>query len=534
MTNYPAQIDNDASLPRVIDLQSPVYGDTVNRLRDAIVAIEGELGPQPATVYTNVRSRLDHIENLITQQVVTINGDLGGTPSFPLVIGLQGRPLSSAAPVVNQSITWNGIAWAPGNAVQLAQDIGNTFSLPFVVGLQGRPVSPQAPTTNQILTWDGYKWIPTTVNVTLNVLPTVTLLPVDITFLGGDGYNGVSTPLRVGARQVDMSSYPSTTLDGRVRTMSFRADLEVTNTSATGVALLKNTTNNEIVMTGTTFTVSAATNTVPIQITTLTPHTFTTGQVVAIAGVVGNAAANGVFVATVIDSTHFTLNGTTGSGNYTSGGTVCVPLTTNSLSSTEVNGVVTSGNFAGVMRTDTVCMYEVQIYILNGQVSDQVICRNARLYVTYSPPVNPSDLLALSMPTDINFVAGTELNGFSTPAGMGGRQLDITKFPALMPDGSGRQRLIEFFADVEVSAAGVDGYCQLYDTVSNAVVVNTNFHFTNTVATEIHSVPLSVGTVPGTIRSDITGRYEVQLWKVSNSVADRVLCNNARLTIFYQ
>lgn len=534
MTNYPAQIDNDASLPRVVDLQTPIYGDTVNRLRDAIVAIEGELGPQAAGTYTSVRFRLDHLENVVTQQVVTLNGDLGGTPASPLVIGLQGRPLSSAAPGFTQVIAWNGVAWAPANSLQLAQDLGNTATQPYVIGLQGRPVSNQAPVAQQVLTWDGYKWLPTTQTITFNLLPTVTLLPVDIMFLGGDGYNGTTTPLRVGARQVDMSNYPATTLDGRTRTMTFRADLEVTNAAATGVALLKDSSSNALIMTGTTYSITNATNTSPIQITTLTPNTFTTGQVVAIAGVGGNVAANGAFTITVINSTNFQLNGTTGNGAYTNGGQVCNPLTTSSLASTEVNGVVLSGNFAGVMRTDQVSMYEVQIYLLNGGLTDQVICRNARLYVTYSPPINPSGLLALAMPTDINFITGTELNGFSTPAGMGGREFDVTKFPALMPDGSGRTRVIEFFADVEVSAAGVDGYCQLYDTVSNAAIASTNFHFTNTTAAEIHSIPLVVGTVPGSIRSDITGRYEVQLWKVSNSVADRVLCNNARLTIFYQ
>lgn len=534
MTNYPAQIDNDASLPKVVDLQTPVYGETVNRLRDAIVAIEGELGAKPATVYTTVRSRLDHIENLITQQVVTLNGDLGGTPSSPLVIGLQGRPLSSGAPTFKQVIGWNGVAWAPTDAVQIAQDLGNTALAPYVVGLQGRPVSDQAPDTNQVLTWDGTKWLPVTQTVVINVLPTVTLLPVDILFLGGDGYNNTSTPMRVGARTVDMSNYPSTTLDGRTRTMTFRADMEVSNSSATGVALLKDATNNAIIMVGNTNTVTNASNTSPIQITTQVAHGYSNGQIVAISGVGGNLAANGVFTITVVDSTHFTLNSTTGNGTYTNGGLICIPLNTNSISSVELNGAVTSGTFAGVMRTDQVPNYEVQIYILNGQVTDQVICRNARLYVTYSPPVNLTNLVSLAMPTDINFISGTELNGFSTPAGMGGRELDITRFPALMPDNSGRVRVIEFFADVEVSAAGVDGYCQLYDTVSNAVVTNTTFHFTNTVATEISSIPLLVGTVPGTIRSDITSRYEVQLWKVSNSVTDRVLCNNARITIFYE
>lgn len=533
MTNYPAQIDSSASLPPVVDNATPVAGFTVNRLRDAIIAVETELGVKPSGTFTTVRQRLDTIEHLFTLNVVTINGDIGGVPSDPLVIGLQGRPISSAAPSANQVLAWNGISWAPANSIQLTQDLGNTVASPFVIGLQGRPVSNQAPTSNQVLTWDGYKWLPVTQNVTLNILPTVTLLPVEITFLGGDGYNGTSTPFRAGARLVDMSFYPSSTGDGRIRTMTFRADLEVTNAAATGVVVLKDATSNALVMTGTTFNISNASNQSPIQITTTAPHGYSTGQIVQISNVGGNTAANGVFIVTVINGVTFSLNGTTGTGTYTNGGQVSIPLTTSSLASTELSGTIVSGNFAGVMRTDQVSMYETQIYILNGGATDQVICRNARIYITYSPPAVISTLLALAMPTDIMFISGTELNGFSTPAGMGGRLFDVTQFPVLMTDGSGRTRTIEFFVDAEVSSAGVDGYCQLYDTVSNAVVTGTNFHFTNTTAQEFHSVPLTIGTLPGNIRQDFTSRYEVQLWKVSSSVADRAIVNNARLTITY-
>lgn len=533
MTNYPAQIDNNASLPLVVDNQTPIGGATVNRLRDAIIAIESELGAKPSGTFATVRGRMDHIETLITQQVVTINGDLGGTASFPLVIGLQSRPISPVAPTFAQSLAWNGIAWAPQDTVHLAQDLGNTIVSPYVVGLQGRPISDQAPTTNQVLTWDGTQWLPATQSIILNILPTVTLLPAEIIFLGGDGYNNSSSPMRVGARAVDMSFYPSSTLDGRIRTMTFRADLEVSNASATGVALLKDSSSNAIIINGTSYNVSNATNTAPIQITTDSPNSFTNGQLVTISGVNGNTAANGVFTITVINGSNFTLNGTIGNGTYTNGGLAGTPLSTSSLGSVELSGVVSSGDFPGVMRTDQVSNYEVQIYILNGQPTDQVICRNARLYIVYSPPATVSTLLALAMPSDINFISGTELNGFSTPAGMGGRLFDVTKFPALLTDGSGRSRTIEFYADVEVSAAGVDGYCQLYDTDNNIPVVGTNFHFTNIVADEIHSIPLTVGSSPGNIRNDATTRYEVQLWKVSNSVADRVLINNARLTITY-
>jgi len=534
MTLYPAQIDNNVSLPRVVDNQTPVGGETVNRLREAVIAIENELGAKPSGTFTTVRARMDRIETLITQQVVVLAGDLGGTNASPLVIGLQGRPLSSAAPAPGQVVGWNGIVWQPTDSLVLAQDLGNTPAAPYVVGLQGRPVSTQVPTNNQVLTWDGYIWKPVSQIVTLNVLPTVTLLPVDILFLGGDGYSATTSPFRVGSRAVDMSSYPATTLDGRSRIMTFTADIEVTNPAAIATVQLKDVTSNAII-TGPITNVSAATNASPIQITTTTAHSLVTGQTATIASVGGNTAANGNFVVTVLNSTQFTLNGTTGNGAYTSGGIVTgnAILNTSSQTSTEFSATIISGNYAGVMRTDQTSMYEVQIFITGGSSTDQVICRNARVVVRYSPPVNITDLLALAMPTDISFVAETSLSGFSTPAGIGGRNFDVTLFPAAMTDGSGRTRTIEFYADVEVSAPGVDGYLQLYDTTSNAVVGNTQFHFTNTLGAEVHSIPLVVGTSPGNIRSDIASRYEVQIWKTSASPTDRAICNNARLTIFY-
>ena len=44
MTTYPSQIDTSITLPLVVDNASAVKGDTVNRLRNAIVAVEQELG----------------------------------------------------------------------------------------------------------------------------------------------------------------------------------------------------------------------------------------------------------------------------------------------------------------------------------------------------------------------------------------------------------------------------------------------------------------------------------------------------------
>ena len=72
----------------------------------------------------------------------------------------------------------------------------------------------------------------------------------------------------------------------------------------------------------TTRTVTAATNASPIQITTSAANALTTGQTVTISGVTGNTAANGTWIITVINSTNFTLNSSTGNGAYISGGNV--------------------------------------------------------------------------------------------------------------------------------------------------------------------------------------------------------------------
>jgi hypothetical protein len=69
-----------------------------------------------------------------------------------------------------------------------------------------------------------------------------------------------------------------------------------------------------------TKTLTAATNATPIAIT-ITGHGYSTGDTVVVTGVVGNTAANGTWEITVTDANTFTLDGSAGNGNRTSGGT---------------------------------------------------------------------------------------------------------------------------------------------------------------------------------------------------------------------
>src|SRR5690348_3284911 len=67
--------------------------------------------------------------------------------------------------------------------------------------------------------------------------------------------------------------------------------------------------------------VSDATNASPIVVTTTAAHLMATGDRVRVSGVTGNTAANGDFTITVLTSTTFSLDGSTGNGAYVSGGT---------------------------------------------------------------------------------------------------------------------------------------------------------------------------------------------------------------------
>lgn len=70
------------------------------------------------------------------------------------------------------------------------------------------------------------------------------------------------------------------------------------------------------------FTISNATNATPIVITTTAEHGLTTGDQVLVGGVLGNTAANGLWLVTVTSTTAFSLDTSVGNGAYTSGGTV--------------------------------------------------------------------------------------------------------------------------------------------------------------------------------------------------------------------
>lgn len=67
--------------------------------------------------------------------------------------------------------------------------------------------------------------------------------------------------------------------------------------------------------------VTGATNASPIVISAAHGGQVVVGQSVTVASVGGNTAANGTFVVSAVNSSTFTLTGSSGNGAYTSGGT---------------------------------------------------------------------------------------------------------------------------------------------------------------------------------------------------------------------
>ena len=122
-TLYPAVLDNSSTLPTAIDNNTPVSAASVNVLRDAILAIERTLGVVPQGIYSTVRARLDALDAIIQSIIagggggvgtsVTFAGDLTGTSTHQVVVGLQTRPVNPITPVAGQTIIFDGYQWNP-------------------------------------------------------------------------------------------------------------------------------------------------------------------------------------------------------------------------------------------------------------------------------------------------------------------------------------------------------------------------------------------------------------------------------------
>jgi hypothetical protein len=95
----------------------------------------------------------------------------------------------------------------------------------------------------------------------------------------------------------------------------------------------------------------------PIVVTTASVNNYKTGQTVTVTGVGGNTNANTTAVITFIDTTHFSLNGTTGNGSYTTGGIVTTGAAVNvNISGNEIT-TFNSSQVAPIINQRLICYY---------------------------------------------------------------------------------------------------------------------------------------------------------------------------------
>lgn len=91
-------------------------------------------------------------------------GDLAGSFPMPSVVRLQGRAVATTAPSSGQVLAWTGTAWAPvtlpaAQNVSPGGDLSGALSSATVIAIQGRPVSTAAPAVGETLVWNGTAWV---------------------------------------------------------------------------------------------------------------------------------------------------------------------------------------------------------------------------------------------------------------------------------------------------------------------------------------------------------------------------------------
>jgi hypothetical protein len=161
MVNYPASIDTEMELPTIVDNQTAVAADLINKLRDAIVSIETELGIKPSGIYSNVRSRIVALEIAVGNitggggggggGTTVFGGDLSGFSGNQSVIGLYGKGLKSNLGSVGSAQDGFALTWSNTDGLWEAKaiptqftagtDLSGTPTNQTVIGMRGIPLN---------------------------------------------------------------------------------------------------------------------------------------------------------------------------------------------------------------------------------------------------------------------------------------------------------------------------------------------------------------------------------------------------------
>lgn len=185
-----------------------------------------------------------------------------------------------------------------------------------------------------------------------------------------------------------------------------------------GIPLIGNTADLSVPGFTGYYVVSDASDTTPININTSSLHSYSTGDIVTISGVLGNTAANGVWSITVIDTNNFTLDGSVSNGTHNPG--------TGFIDSMVFPGPGTYG-IQAVYRPDSECYAQlgsddtfaaaIKSVQISGAISN--LSLTASPYIINNVSGNAVPILIETVDNH-GFVSGTTDGYFAKIVGVGG------------------------------------------------------------------------------------------------------------------
>lgn len=81
-TTYPSDVDDLTSLPRVSNGTSSVVASDINKVRDAVVAVEAELGKNPSGTFGTLKDRLDQNDTTISSNLTAGQINIADTDGY--------------------------------------------------------------------------------------------------------------------------------------------------------------------------------------------------------------------------------------------------------------------------------------------------------------------------------------------------------------------------------------------------------------------------------------------------------------------
>ena len=182
----------------------------------------------------------------ITAEIVLVTGVSGNT--FTVLRGQEGTAAIGWADLT--TVTHILTAGAVNQVITGGGDLSGKVENATVAKIKGNPVATQilgATQDGYALTWnnaDGYWYAKATAGGAVS--------SVELSFVSGQNFTGLSTFQRIGSRSIDISKWPAT-LNGLTRSVSFLADIQKTITATSAEIQLFDITNNAVI-TGTNLT----------------------------------------------------------------------------------------------------------------------------------------------------------------------------------------------------------------------------------------------------------------------------------------